>query len=424
MSVDDDSRTPLEQHLAEALRETGDTFRPDTLALTQAGHTRGRRLRYRRRAAITGGVAAIAAVGVGGALLVPGALDGGDRSPAAGPAASSRSAATAKTPAPGAREVAKVFKSLLPQGKFKLESARGSADELGPMASGVFDDGHGKAAMGISFSRIDPDSEQAREMTECPDNTLVEYDFCSSKTLPDGSQLMLFKGYEYPDRRVDTKNWRATLVRDDGYLIDMSEWNAAAEKDSPITRPNPPLSVAQLQSVVTAKEWQRTLQAIPKDPKGMKPGGTPGQTEAPPAADNAKISATLAGLLPKGFKVTDRGGDGEWAYLVVDDGDGKSYVQVNVQPGMDDVAGELFKDAETTPDGTTLFTTRQGPGDKGIEGVQMWTADTLRQDGLRVVVSAFNAADQKSAPSRETPALNLRALVEIATSKAWLKVGA
>ncbi|MDG4865893.1 hypothetical protein P8605_47855, partial [Streptomyces sp. T-3] len=65
MSLDDDSRTPLEQHLAEALRETGDRFRPDTLALTQGGHIRGRRLRYRRRAAVTGGVAAIAAVGVG-----------------------------------------------------------------------------------------------------------------------------------------------------------------------------------------------------------------------------------------------------------------------------------------------------------------------------------------------------------------------
>ncbi|MDG4863723.1 hypothetical protein P8605_36825, partial [Streptomyces sp. T-3] len=358
------------------------------------------------------------------ALLGPGLLDRGDRDMAASPAASSQSAGSSKTPAPSGKQVLQTFKSLLPQGKFSEEQARGARDESGPFASVVYDDGHGKAAMGISFSRIDPGGDSAREMVTCPDQTEIEYDFCASKELPDGSQLMLFKGYEYPDRREDTKTWRATLVRADGYLVDMSEWNAPAQKGAPVSRPTPPLSLDQLRSVVTAKEWQSTLRAIPKDPEGaLKQGGSPGQTEAPPAADNTQVSSTLAGLLPKGLKITGRGGEGEWAYLVVDDGKGKSYVQVNVQPNMDDVRDELFSGARELPDGT-VYTTRQGPGEKGLAGVEMWTADALRPDGLRVVISAFNAADQETAPTRKHPALTLKQLTGMATSKAWLKVGA
>lgn len=87
--------------------------------------------------------------------------------------------------------------------------------------------------------------------------------------------------------------------------------------------------------------------------------------------------------------MTDKSSDdGDFAYAVVDDGKGKSMVQVNVQPDMLDVAGDLFgSNSETLPDGTRVAV-KQGPGDRGDQ--VMWTVDTMRADGKRVVISAFN----------------------------------
>ena len=109
----------------------------------------------------------------------------------------------------------------------------------------------------------------------------------------------------------------------------------------------------------------------------------------------------------------------DFAYVVLDDGKGRSLVQINVQPGMADVADTLFgADAETLPDGTKVAT-RQEPGEKGGAGVVMWTVDTLRTDGLRVVISAFNSGAQHTAATREAPALTMAQLREIATSERW-----
>ncbi len=49
----------------------------------------------------------------------------------------------------------------------------------------------------------------------------------------------------------------------------------------------------------------------------------------------------------------------------------------------------------------------------------MWTADTLRPDGLRVVVSAFNTPAQHQDATRDAPALTLTQLREIALSSKW-----
>ncbi len=58
-----------------------------------------------------------------------------------------------------------------------------------------------------------------------------------------------------------------------------------------------------------------------------------------------------------------------------------------------------------------------GRGERG-ETV-MWTADTIRVDGTRVVVSAFNAGNQESAATRATPALTMKELRTIALSPKW-----
>ncbi|MGW6733187.1 hypothetical protein [Streptomyces sp. NPDC055013] len=401
----------FEGRLGHALHDAGDRFDADRTALVAAGLTRGRRLLLRRRAAMAGGVAGIALVGTGGALLVPW---GG--TPAPQPSSSDVAEQPSGRPSPApvtARDLIATLEELLPEGKVSAQEARGAADELlPPYVRLVHDDGKGPAAIGVSLNRIEPGSDQARQTTDCPDKALVPHDSCVSTRLSDGSLLKLFQGYEYPDRRVDTKLWSADLLTPTGRHISVSEWNAAAEKDAPVSRSEPPLSTDRLKALVTAEVWRGYVDSIPEDSR--KPTATP---SAPAEPTVEAVLGTLVPLLPKDAKVVEKGSD--YSYVVVDDGNGRSYVQIDAQHGMGDVAGELFgDDAEELPDGT-LVSFRPSGGDKGVEGAVMWTVDTLRTDGFRVVVSAFNAGTQHDAPSRETPALTEKQLREIALSPRW-----
>jgi len=137
------------------------------------------------------------------------------------------------------------------------------------------------------------------------------------------------------------------------------------------------------------------------------------------------VQNTLRALLPKGLTVTDKGGEGEFAFVVVDDGKGESLVQVNVQYGMGKVSGDLFGsgDVTTLPDGRKVKLTQQ-PGEKGGEGVVWWTADTMTRAGFRVVVSAFNTGAQHEAATRAEPALTMERLKTIALDPKWAKIPA
>ncbi|GAA3842883.1 hypothetical protein ACFS5L_42735 [Streptomyces phyllanthi] len=411
---------PFEGRLGDALRQAGGTFEADGATLVAGGEARGRRLLRRRRAAVAGGVAGVALAGVGGALLVPWGGSGGEESVAADPTPRSSADATKSSTPVSGDDLLRTLKGLLPEGKFSGEDSRGTESESGPYARLVYDDGKGGGAIGISMDRIEPGSRQAREVTTCPAEELVPHDACSTSRLPDGSLLKLFQGYEYPDRRVDTKWWSAELVTPEGHHVSVSEWNAEAEKDAPITRPNPPLSTEQLKKVVTAEAWRTAVDAIPEDPKvpgSAASGPTASAPAAPPSADGAAIEKTLIGLLPKDVKVVSKGGqEAEYRFVVVDDGKGASFVQINVQPGMDEVFGSGL---EILPDGTRVAT-RQGPGDdKGGKGTVMWTVDTVRPGSLRVVVSAFNTGAQSADATRDTPALTMAELKRIALSEKW-----
>ncbi|MDW4907108.1 hypothetical protein RB628_17565 [Streptomyces sp. ADMS] len=409
----------FEDRLGAALRNAGDAFDADRAALVTGGETRGRRLRMRRRTAVVSGAAAIALVGVGGALIAPWGGDGtGQRAVgSAGTTVGPGDATGTATPSPvSGAQLLSTLKELLPRGDFSDEQASGTDSEQGPYAYAVYDDGKGAAALSVGLARVEPGSGNARQATECPDRAFVPYDDCVRSTLPGGALLRILKGYEYPDRRVDTKLWTADLVTADGDYVSVSEWNAAAQKDAPISRSEPPLSSAQLKTLVTDPAWLRAVNAIPQAPGS---GNSPTPTR-PPAMEGGTIVATLTSLLPAGLRVVGKGGqETEYAYVVVDDGKGRSFVQINVQPDMKDVEDELFGDgAETLPDGTKVVV-RQGPGDDKGLGLVMWTADTIRPDGMRVVVSAFNSGSQNTAPTRETPALTVGQLKAIAASAKW-----
>lgn len=214
---------PFEDELGEALRRTGDGFTAEGHDLVDAGERRGRRMLARRRGAVAGGsVLALALIGSFGAyangLLGPGG--GGDRGQAV---ADAPEPPAPRTPPPGfdragsgavsADQLAGVFKQLLPQGRLSAIEARGTGDRMGgPMVTGVFDDGDGKGRIGFGLSRVDPKGEMADDMVKCPSKATSGTESCTSEKLEDGSRLLLVKGYEYPDRREDTKCWRATVV--------------------------------------------------------------------------------------------------------------------------------------------------------------------------------------------------------------------
>jgi hypothetical protein len=421
MSETQEDLDALERGFGDALHRIGENFSVEGRPLVDGGVVRGRRgLRRRRVAAVTGSVAALAAVGFG-VSYATGSFGDGSGEGRAGVASQpkvqetgpSTTSAPGKGPQLSAQQVIERLEGLLPEGKVSGQVGRGTADRRGPYALLVFDDGKGKAAIGVSVGAIDSHDTEAKQRLECPDKSLVLYDSCQNETLAGGSRLMVMRGYEYPDKRVDTKWWHAYLVTPDGYMVDASEWNAPAEKGTAVSRPEPPLTVGQLKGLVTSDKWRPVMNALGK--------AAPEPVQQPPAQgqDGKAILSKLKSLLPASAKVASEHGDDGYAYVVVDDGKGASLVQINVQPNMPDVAGELFgSGAEVLPDGTKVVT-HQGPGEKGGAGVVMWTADTIRTDGLRVVVSAFNSGSQNAAATRQTPALTIGQLKAIATSGKW-----
>ncbi|MGW0753000.1 hypothetical protein [Streptomyces sp. NPDC002587] len=419
---------PFEDELGEALRRAGDGFTADRLALADAGEQRGRRLVARRRAAVVGGsVLALAVIGTAGAYS--GGLLGGSRSgsgpgridvaapptlPSSGSGKNGGADPNLKgsgTGAVTADQLLAVLQELLPGGKLTGTQARGS--DQSPMVSGVYDDGGGKAAISVGLSRVDPNGSNARELTRCGDKNIQEYDDCTTEQLADGSRLLLYKGYEYPDRRVDTKVWRAALVTPQGFMVDASEWNASAEKDAPLSRPDPPLTTAQLKTLVTSALWHPAL-------NDLRPAEV--ERAAPPESSGAlrytRPEAALERLAADhGIPVASKGGqDSSYGYVVLDDGKGKSLVQLNVSDG-ESTSGFTGAGVTALPDGTRVKVT-QRPAEKG-RGVVEWTVDTLRKNGLRVAVSAYNTANQSGAATREAPALTLEQLKELVLAPGW-----
>ncbi|MFF3326619.1 hypothetical protein [Streptomyces sp. NPDC002889] len=414
---------PFEDELGDALRRTGDTLRPaDRPALVDGGLKLGRRrLARRRAAAVTGSVLALTVVGAAGAYTsgVFGADDSGKS--VASRAEIPELVIEATDGKVTAREMITTLKGLLPKGEVLDEGGRGSSTGRGsmPYASVVFDDGKGAAAISVSLNTVDPDGESAKGYITCPSQAQVQHESCKAETLADGSKYMLFQGYEYPDRREDTKNWRATLITKAGVLIDASEYNAPAQKGAAVTRTDPPLSAAHMKSLVTGATWQPLLERF------LQEAGAPTKEIPDPGAISSDaVHKTLASMLPEGVKVTDKGGRSGYGFVVADDGKGKGFVGVNVQPGMGDIVKDVFAKGFTTlPDGTKVIQRQEAdPDQKGGEGTVGWTVDTLRPDGFRVVIMAFNAPAQGQDASRPEPVLTMKQLRDIALDEKWLNL--
>ncbi|MET9350335.1 hypothetical protein [Streptomyces termitum] len=418
--------------LGSALRTAGEGFaldgRPE---LISAGLVRGRRRLLRRRLAVTGGALALAAVGIGGvyagSVVTP---DGAAAKASVAAPPTSEKPRGEKPPVeagePGGprqaaipiADIISALKASAPAGTWKFDQE----DGVGQGVSGTFDDGRGEAAFFLSLSRAGGTGETGADMVTCPDKVYVPYDRCTDGRTANGSRVMVLQGYVYPDKREETKSWRATLLTKDGFLVDFSEHNAPAEKGAEVNRENPPLTATQLKELVAADAWKPLLDLIPPY---VPPTGQPGGQPLPPPVPGVQGSAVtnaLRSLLPKHLRVTDKGGEGEFGYVVVDDGKGKSLVQVNVQYGMGDSFGGAGE-VTTLPDGRRVALSRQ-PGEKGGAGVVWWTADTVTPDGFRVVVSAFNTGAQHQDATRAEPALTMEQLKALALDPKWAKLPA
>ncbi|MFG3347405.1 hypothetical protein ACGF1Z_20315 [Streptomyces sp. NPDC048018] len=415
----------FEEELGAVLRHAGEGFAADDRReLVTGGLARGRRRLFRRRLAVTGGALALAAIGVGGVYggAALGGAGGLDEVSVAGPKPGT-STDTAKerkgTAEIPVAELAAVLKANTPAGDWQIDNLGGTGEAV----SGIYDDGKGKAAVSVGLYRAGKSAETSLDLVTCPDKAAVPYDDCKTARVPGGGRLMVFQGYEYPDKRVLTKNWRAVLLTADGFVVDVSEYNAPAEKDAEISRETPPFGAAQLKSLVLADGWRPLLERLPV-PVPVPPKGKPAAGDAAPPAEPspAAVQATLRSLLPKGkgLKVVDKGGDQGYGYLVVDEGKGASLVGIDVQRDMNDVRDQLFGsgDVQTLPDGTVVKLDKR-PGEKGGEGVVWWSADTMAEDGFRVVVSSFNTAAQHEAATRAEPALTTEQLKAIALSPKW-----
>ncbi|MFD0355543.1 hypothetical protein ACFVHW_17685 [Streptomyces sp. NPDC127110] len=407
---------PLEDELGEALRSAGAAFTPDPQALVAAGERRGRRLVARRRAAVTGGsVLALALVGTAGAWT--GGLIGGDGRGEVASAPALPSRGPARPPGDGPQErggtgavtaaqMSQILKSLLPAGQFTQSESRGT-DSQGPMATGVFDDGKGQARIGIMLTRIDPAGGMSKEMTTCPDRRNVAFDSCKEEKLPDGSRLLLIQTHDYDDDRKSVKDWRATLATPQGYLVDASEHNAPQSKQASPTRADPPLPMDRMKALVTSDKWRPALEDLPAAP--------PEKGALGPEED---AESFLRALL-RGYEIpeADKGGDGGYGYVVLDDGKGRSLVELRVQK---DATG-FPADATAQADGVRAKVT-QGPAGADAPGVVRWSVDTLRPGGMRITVSAYNAPKQTGPASRTAPALTVEQVKEVALNRHWKDV--
>ncbi|MET9969259.1 hypothetical protein ABZZ80_25840, partial [Streptomyces sp. NPDC006356] len=354
---------------------------------------RGRRALWRRRAAtVTASVVLAGAVGTGGAYSV-----------LAGAEEDVYTAAEVD-----AGRAVSILKELLPTGKVSEERGARSDGADGAYLSGslVFDDGGGPAAISMELSRTDSPGASIASLATCrqgadgvgrwgPDGT------CTEKTLADGAELLLTQERKASPRGQDVKSWSARLIKPDGSMLTLTEWNAAAGSDAEPTREDPPLSQKQLNDVVTAKEWLTTLDSFPRRGGGV---------EDPDAPDSSALLGTLGPLLPSGLRTSgDTGGTSptDFAGLRVNDGQGEGAVEVNV-----DHRGTNGSDHVRIDE-------RQGPSPWSDKGATKWSVTAVRPGGFRVTVSAYNAGHAFGEPTRSLPPLMMNQLRAVATSETW-----
>lgn len=169
---------------------------------------------------------------------------------------------------------------------------------------------------------------------------------------------------------------------------------------------------------------------VPTGPATATPSRSAPASATPAPTPSATLSPlqVLVQLLGVRGTVSEVDADRHGARVLLDDGKGKALVEAMVDGDQSSAAAAVNCDVtphdcedETRPDGTLVKRFGLPPDDQG-RGM-MWSVDTLRPDGVRVVVNAFNATGYASPPTRSEPPLSLKELQIVALDPRWSSPG-
>ncbi|MEU1496395.1 hypothetical protein [Streptomyces sp. NPDC005732] len=421
MSLDED----LEARL-RAMGNDPDEFPPHSADLVRRSIARGRRMRLVRAVQVAAATAVFGLIGAGGVLMATDAFGGpgGDGGPArtrpGAPAPSTERPPPRKPASVSGEEMTRTLKSLLPPGgTVSALSGRGSRSNgplVSPTARLTYATAHGSAVMDLSVTRLEPDIPIGQQVGQagCLPVEVRPYDKCTTEKLPDGAVLDTTRSFNHPNSDTGQRRWYVVLTTPDGVQLTLQQLGGGERTSAGVA--DPPLSLAQLTSIVRSPAWARAIAAAPV-PRGAPSTGAPAGTKR---VSGARMTWVLKAHLPRGGTVSDlNSGDG-LVQLVHDDGHGKSMVEVDAQyertvllAGHMDCAGVSGEcEATTLPDGTKVKKVR-GPSEKGGSTV-VWMVDTLRPDGRRVVAQEVNSYAPAGPVTRPRPALSMDELLALA----------
>lgn len=277
-----------------------------------------------------------------------------------------------------------LLETQLPHGTFSEEHGQGLSEKPGtpPTAQLIFNGGGEAAKMAVTLNRW-PLPVPA-QFSQCPDSAYHPYSHCTQATLPGGATLVLDRSPVDEKRPSGADVLTALLTDKDGKQVLVSETGSPIGQEA-AGKTSLPLRLGQLSEIASSSVWDPVLTAMPAPPTLSRPAGIPRMT-------GQQIGHVIEQLLPAGLRTAQEGGSDGFGHITVDDGHGKSLVAVNVQRWKSGDSGiaKLFAKADTLPDGTRI-NIRKGPASGGGKGAVEWTVDTLRKDGLRVVISTVNA---------------------------------
>ncbi|KQV17545.1 MULTISPECIES: hypothetical protein [unclassified Kitasatospora] len=384
---------PFEEDFTRTLRQAAD-LAPDPqmsqLAIGAAG--RGRQLRYRRRARLLGGTAALAAVGLAATSFLPGGVT---LQPSALPSENISGAFMERTVA-----------SLLPPGQVTELKGFGTNDMShgGPGVSFLFDDGKGTGQVSLSTDRMALPIDQDTMGTECLALDLSEG--CTRTVLPDGSILVVMKAREQQPKGARKSIVIATAPT--GRQVRLDAFNTV--HGSLPLRDEPSLTVEQSTAVVTSEAWAPLFDqlTVPGSGRPTAPGPAP-----------AKILTTIEALLPSGARLerpaVEQRPSGRADFKVTLDGHTSGLVVI-VMPKWEGQR-EMFE--TTTPDGFSITTGERGMTKGGSGPAVFWDVDVLHPDGTRVLISESNIDANGPQPLAGAEALTMDQLQAIAANPAW-----
>ena len=241
---------------------------PDTAArLLDAVENSAQRPSLRTGLAVSGSVAAVGVVALTIALLPrhDGAPAAAGSTASPNPSSSVTAVVSTVPPTPSATSttvsvepvtpqvvVATLTELLSPSGTSSSPGGRGLDNQS--LGNVVFNDGHGASRIDIAVTWKATAPHDAVPQGCSPSPTCT--------VLPDGTSVEASQGLEYGSgstQPINATEWSVSAYRPSaGLQIDISEWNAPAEKDSPLTRVAPPFTIAQLTTLATSTLWSAT----------------------------------------------------------------------------------------------------------------------------------------------------------------------